>query len=58
MNFFVMVGIFLMNAVIVLSFYFQLFFYEILLFLTLFILFLIEFRERSYEFVDDDRKVI
>lgn len=58
MSFFALIGIFLMNAVIVLSFYFQLFFYEILLFLTLFILFLIEYRERSFEFVDDDRKVI
>lgn len=47
-----------MNAIIVLSFYFQLFFYEILLFLTLFVLFLIEYKERSFEFVDDDRKVI
>ena len=58
MNFFALIGIFLMNALIVLSFYFQLFFYEILLFLTLFVLFLIEYKERSFEFVDDDRKVI
>lgn len=58
MNFFALIGIFLMNAIIVLSFYFQLFFYEILLFLTLFVLFLIEYKERSFEFVDDDRKVI
>lgn len=58
MDFFTLVSVYFMNAFIVLYFYFQLYFWQMVLFIIMLICLIIECKEKDFHYVHDDRKVI